>query len=67
MLYNSKRVRFINKIVYIYRLRKNSIMSSKNNTKDIDGYINSYKIIYNTNGNNINDYNDLLFKERILD
>lgn len=67
LLNNSMRVKFIDKIVYVYRLRENSLMSAKSSIKNILGYINSYSIIFYRNNKKKINYNELLFELRILD
>ena len=67
LLNKINRIKFIDKNIYIYRLRKNSIMSKKTSMLNIKSYINAYKIIYKTNNKKKIKYENLLFEMRILD
>ena len=67
LLSSTKKVKFVNKNVYIYRLRSNSLMSVKQSIKNILGYINSYLIICKRNDNKERRYENYLFEIRILD
>lgn len=52
MLNIAKRVKVLNYVSYIYRLREGSIMSNKTSIKNIDGYINAFNTIYDYNQKN---------------
>ena len=67
LLNKLKRIQFVDKDVYVYRLRENSLMSTKTSIKNILGYINSYMIIYNTNNKKDLKYEPMLFEMRIFD
>lgn len=67
LLNNTNRIKFMNEDLYVYRLRPNSLMSTKTSIKNVLGYINSYNIIYDTNNKKDNKYINLMFEMRILD
>ena len=55
-----------NIIIYNYRLRENSLMSMEVTSKNIASYLNSFKIIHNTN-KSLNNPNKKKFEIRIID
>ncbi len=67
LLSGANKVKFVNKNVYMYRLRENSLMSIKQSVKNILGYINSYLIICKRNDKKERKYENYLFEIRILD
>lgn len=67
LLSQSNKVKFVDKDIYVYRLRKNSLMSKKQSIRNILGYINSYLIICKQNDSKIFKYENYLFEIRILD
>lgn len=63
----ASKVKYINRTVYFYRLREGSIMSSNSSIKNIDGYANSYNLIYDYNQKHFfNDETKYKFELRIF-
>jgi len=69
MLNSVKRIKYFDESFYFYRIRTNSIMSSTTTSKNIESYVNAYRVIYNYI--NINMKNLIKqcskFEKRILD
>ncbi|MBQ9071926.1 MAG: glycosyltransferase [Bacilli bacterium] len=66
LLNNSNVIEFCDNIIYNYRLRPNSLMSNDLTSKNVSSYLNSFKIIYNTN-KKISNPNKYKFEIRIID
>ncbi|MFA7689100.1 MAG: glycosyltransferase [Bacilli bacterium] len=68
LLNSCKKVKFIDKIIYNYRLRSDSLMSLLPNIRDVKGYVNALYTIFNYNELNFpGDYNKYKFEIRMLD
>lgn len=67
LLNTAKKVKVFNRVCYLYRLRENSIMGKKVSLKNVDGYINSFNVIYEYNQKFcFNDETKYKFEKRIF-
>jgi len=65
LLNNSNDLEVSNNVIYKYRLRPNSLMSTEVTNKNVASYLNSFKIINKTN-NNCSNINKDKFEIRII-